>query len=166
MVPFLPHLITRSHLIYLQQLGISTWPLNSYFHNVRRWWHCSRLLQMPLQQHTPTHLLRERTVSSSEKYFSCYTASNIKLQTTIKDQSYGLLGLLGTKHPVYQRSRPHTKPAHCEIVCPTLSPKEYFWDLVGILTQEEESLWPAKPHLPPTVCTAKSVYKTSKAIAL
>lgn len=125
-VPFLPHLVTRSHLIYFQQLGIGTWPLNSHFHNVWRWWHCSRLLQLPLQQHTPPHLLRERIVSIfSENYFTCYTGSNIKLWFPGPDRD---------KTSSISRYQVLTQTACCEIVCPASSPEKYFWELIGALT--------------------------------
>lgn len=162
-VSFLPHLVTRSHLIYFQQLGIGLWPLNSHFHNVWRWWHCSRLLQVPLQQHTPSHLLRERIVSIfSENYFICYTGSNTKLWNT-EAQPCGFLGLTGTKPSISRGSRPHTNSMlwNC-------TPSFIIWEILLRAcwgTHKKEGHWSAKPHLPPTLCTGSSVCRTTKAAA-
>lgn len=35
------HLISGAYLVDFKELGISTWPLNGHFDNVRWWWHGS-----------------------------------------------------------------------------------------------------------------------------
>lgn len=77
------------------------------------------LLQTPpgafTTAYTPTPVKRKDSEQLSKNYFNCYIASNAKLQNTIKGQPYGLLGLLGTEHPAYQRWRPHIKTAYLKL---------------------------------------------------
>ena len=91
------HLVRRSHLIYFQQLGIGTWPLYSHFHNVWRWWHCSRLPQVLSQQHaTPTPVRRKNSKQLSENDLNCYISFDIKLQKATEDQPHSLPRMLNT----------------------------------------------------------------------
>lgn len=162
-VPFLPHLVTRSHLIYFQQLGIGTWPLNSHFHNVWRWWHCSRLLQVPLQQHTPPHLVRERIVSIfSENYLTYYTGSNTRFQ--IPKLSLMVPVPDRDKTPSISRDQGLTQTSCCEIASNSQLHhlRNTFESLLGH-SQEGESLISKAPS--PTICTGSSVCRTTKAAA-